>query len=548
MAGNEANERMEQVIITTIKRRKAHMKKLLNDVVSMVAFVVAALLIWGSGFALAHDEDELAGDASINFHGPRPPGHGPSQHDMRLVGFDPLQARSAYQPIIHKQGDKWIAYIGHHGGSGPNPLKPGSPVEANGTSIVDVTDPARPKYLYHIEGQTGAGEAGGAQMVRACSGDVLPKGVRGKHYLLRTLGTDGHEIWDVTNPSSPTKVSTIISGLRDTHKSWWECDTGIGYIVSDGRPEGWRVSRMTKVYDLSDPAQPVFIRNFGLVGQQPGSTVQPIPINLHGPISLGPNGPVEDSTGKVIGGIGQNRIYFGYGTNGQGVLQIVDRTKLLSDPTLTPATRIAPTVDQLLYPQVGKLDLFPSAGAHTTFPVLHQPVPDFADNTQGAVRDFVVITNEAIANECQENRQLVYIADVTTEAKPFNVSNYQVLESDKQFCQVGGRFGSHSSSENFTPIYFGRIMFFAWFNAGVRAVDITDPFYPVEVAFYIPATTENTDVRCRNNNDPTTCKVAIQTNNVDVDDRGLIIIVDRANTGMHLLELVGDAKKVVSGQ
>ena len=29
---------------------------------------------------------------------------------------------------------------------------------------------------------------------------------------------------------------------------------------------------MTQIYDLSDPAHPLFIRNFGLVGQQPGAT------------------------------------------------------------------------------------------------------------------------------------------------------------------------------------------------------------------------------------------------------------------------------------
>jgi hypothetical protein len=39
------------------------------------------------------------------------------------------------------------------------------------------------------------------------------------------------------------------------------------------------------------------------------------------------------------------------------------------------------------------------------------------------------------------------------------------------------------------------------------------------------------------------CKVAIQTNNVE-DDRGYIYIVDRANTGLHILELTGDARKV----
>ena len=40
------------------------------------------------------------------------------------------------------------------------------------------------------------------------------------------------------------------------------------------------------------------------------------------------------------------------------------------------------------------------------------------------------------------------------------------------------------------------------------------------------------------------CKRAIQTNNVDVDDRGYIYIVDRANTGMHILQLTGAARKV----
>ena len=77
---------------------------------------------------------------------------------MRLVGYNDLQARSAYQPTIHKQGDRYIAYIGHHGGT-PDVPKPVNPLtgqaEFNGTSIVDVTDPAQPKYLAHIPGQQG---------------------------------------------------------------------------------------------------------------------------------------------------------------------------------------------------------------------------------------------------------------------------------------------------------------------------------------------------------------------------------------------------------
>jgi hypothetical protein len=80
----------------------------------------------------------------------------PEASNMKLVGTNDLQARSAYQPTIHHQGDRWIAYIGHHGGTDdvPAPVNPMTgQAEPNGTSIVDVTDPARPKYLRHLPGQ-----------------------------------------------------------------------------------------------------------------------------------------------------------------------------------------------------------------------------------------------------------------------------------------------------------------------------------------------------------------------------------------------------------
>src|SRR5476649_2948714 len=80
----------------------------------------------------------------------------PEASNMKLVGSNDLQSRSAYQPTIHHQGDRWIAYIGHHGGTDevPDPVNPMTgKAEHNGTSLVDVTDPANPKYLRHIPGQ-----------------------------------------------------------------------------------------------------------------------------------------------------------------------------------------------------------------------------------------------------------------------------------------------------------------------------------------------------------------------------------------------------------
>jgi hypothetical protein len=224
---------------------------------------------------------------------------GPESRDMRLVGQHDLQARSAYQPLIVKQGDRFIAYVGHHGGRKPNPLT--GAVELNGTSILDVTDPHAPRYLHHIPGAAGEAEAGGAAMVRVCSGDELPRAVRGRWYLLRTLGRLAHEIWDATDPAKPAMLTTVIAGLEETHKNWWECASGVGYLVSDGRPQGWRTNRMTKIYDLGDPARPRLIRDFGLTGQEPGSAGE-APPGVHGPI------------------VYRDRVYFAYGTSAKGVL------------------------------------------------------------------------------------------------------------------------------------------------------------------------------------------------------------------------------------
>jgi len=75
------------------------------------------------------------------------------KRNMELVGYNDLQGRSAYQPVIHKQGGRWIAYVGHHGDNLLNPLT--GRKEDNGTSFLDVTDPRKPVYLAHIPGEPG---------------------------------------------------------------------------------------------------------------------------------------------------------------------------------------------------------------------------------------------------------------------------------------------------------------------------------------------------------------------------------------------------------
>src|SRR5256885_1793710 len=85
-----------------------------------------------------------------------PPGH--AQHaasasNMTLLGHHDLQGRSAYQPVIHEQNGRWIAYVGHHGGRAADPLP--RRAEGSGGSIGHVSHPRPPRYLPHTPGAPG---------------------------------------------------------------------------------------------------------------------------------------------------------------------------------------------------------------------------------------------------------------------------------------------------------------------------------------------------------------------------------------------------------
>ncbi len=474
----------------------------------------------------------------------------PSAWNMEVVGYNDLQGRSAYQPIIINQDGREIAYVGHHNNQKPlmNPLT--GEAETNGTSVVDVTDPANTKYLAHIPTAEGR-RSGGAQMVRVCSGSTLPHGVKGKWYLLRPYGSEAHEIWDVTDPAKPAKVVTIVDNLTGTHKSWWECDTGIAYLVATNSKEGWKGGNHLKIYDLSDPAKPVYIRDFGMVGTQPGAAAGEGGEGIHGLVSAGPE---------------KNRIYISYGTGNDGVVSIVDRKKLLTEFK----NGLNPTEEELLAPQVGFLHMSPDQGAHTTFPIYDVPIPGFQGHQALRKRDLLLVVSEASRSDnCGQNfpsaqllqgrpaPHLAFLLDISNEPTPWPLSTFRVQETQGDYCGRGGRFGAHSSAESFYPPYYGKIAVFAWFNAGVRIWDIRDPFAVHEVGYFVPPANKNTIPTCANaetreggevgtDTGPGSCKSAGVTNNVEIDDRGLIYAADRPGSGLHILKLTGYAAQVVA--
>jgi hypothetical protein len=96
---------------------------------------------------------------------------------------------------------------------------------------------------------------------------------------------------------------------------------------------------------------------------------------------------------------------------------------------------------------------------------------------------------------------------------------FHVSELDSPWSRAG-RFGAHQFQEHMSDT----LVYASWFSGGLRIVDIADPTQPREVGHYIP--------------EPAAGFASPQSNDVDVDERGLIYLLDR-NQGLDILEYAG---------
>jgi hypothetical protein len=333
------------------------------------------------------------------------------------------------------------------------------------------------------------------------------------------------------------------------------------------------------VYDWSHPPAPVaagmpapvvtgypkYIRTYGVVGAQPSGTGG-VPPSLHGPISAFEHPqagqPLARGDGRPDAVIG-NRIYAAWGVGDDGILQIIDRSKLL--PPAYGGTWVGnpddPTKDDIETSQVGILWMSPDQGGHTSMPVFGLKPASYANFTEFKTRDVVLLASEATADLCQEAPHWSFIVDVTVENSkaafpagsgarveqnvwqgPMVLSTMWVDPRRGEqyprgnYCTRGARFGVHSSEENFRNPFYSRVTFLAYFTGGIRAFDIREPQSPVEVGFYVPVSNANTIQ-----------PDGYMTNNVEVDNRGYIYATDRNGSGLDILQLTGKARCIGLG-
>ena len=111
----------------------------------------------------------------------------------------------------------------------------------------------------------------------------------------------------------------------------------------------------------------------------------------------------------------------------------------------------------------------------------------------------------------------MWLFDVSDLGNIQPISMFHLSELDSPWSRVG-RFGAHQPAEH---MKHGSLVFASWFSGGLRIIDIAHPELPVEVGHFIP--------------EPAAGQSSPQSNDVDVDDRGLVYLLDR-NYGLDILE------------
>ena len=442
--------------------------------------------------------------------------------NVRLVGYHDLQGRESLvvTALSDAANGSWV-YVGHHESywdAKPkmNPIT--GKDEWNGTSILNVDDPANPKLVWHIPNDSNRNSRGVSVVY-----DYKFDG-SGRDYLIRnsevlTEGETGkdlkYQIFDITSRANdPSKISLVseITGtppgscgpgcggpfIMRAHKGWWSQDTGYFYAAS-GEP-GFR-NVVIQIFDLKDPHAPKFVGRAWLPSQKDGEPGYEGQYAHH---------PVVDEVNK--------RLYVGYRNSGwTAEFDIADPAK----PRLVWSLDMNP----------------PHRGPHTVSPIVYDKVPNFGPSA--LPRKYAFVVDEAAGTAdmapCPGGvRAGSYMLDITNEGRPFPVSVWQVPVGD--FCSKGGRFGPHQSAETVNGRinrFENKIAWLAYFNAGIRVLDLSDPYHLQELGYYIPKTNERSHPIDKGQ------PVAIQINDVDIDHRGLAYASDRIGTGLFILEYMG---------
>ncbi len=384
------------------------------------------------------------------------------------------------------------AFIGH--------MKP-----PMGTSIIDVRDPANPKVVAHVEPPD---QWSHTHKVRV-AGDLMITNVEmdRRHFLrkgekiagLRDKGLNDADIaaeLGVDLSDIPVLEAALERGYHSGGFRVWDISDKsapreLAYVRTHGfgvhrfdmdenhayistEIEGY-VGNILVIYNLADPANPTEVSRWHMPGQH---------------VAAG-----ETPTGK------------GYSHRLHHAMRVGDE---LWAAVWHAGYRVLDASDITNPHQIGAY-VYPQAipePTHTVMP-LEKPIDG---------RRYAVAIDEEHDHLPGRLHGFIWVMDVTDIDNMEPVAAWDLSERASPWVgEPGVRFGAHQFREKLD----GTLVYATWFAGGLRVLDLADPLLPVEVAHYMP---EFPNGR------------APQSNDVDVDENGLIYLLDR-NNGLDILEM-----------
>jgi hypothetical protein len=255
----------------------------------------------------------------------------------------------------------------------------------------------------------------------------------------------------------------------------FDADERYAYISTE--MDGY-VGNILVIYDIADPANPVEVSRWHIEGQHVAAGEEPTwqgqGVRLHHAMRVG------DELWAAVW---------------QGGLRVIDVSDI-ARPRTIGAHNYHPPIPE---------------PTHTVMP-LERPIGG---------RRYAIAIDEEHDHVPGRLHGFMTVLDVTDLGDIRPVSVFTVSERDSPWSRMPGvRFGAHQYREKLES----NLVYTTWFAGGLRIVDVADPHLPVEIAYYIP--------------EPVADAPAPSSNDVDLDHRGLIYVIDRIR-GLDILEHTG---------
>ena len=312
------------------------------------------------------------------------------------------------------------------------------------------------------------------------------------------LPNSGMDIYDISTPEDPKLVGNFDTGpSQGTHVLW--CVDGqyahLATAMPDAKIRNQRDHQFYVIVDVNDPTKPVEAGRWWVPGVMDDDDEV---IERHEP-DMGSSAHNTNVYPERL-----DRAYCGFKDAGVIILDISDK----AHPK-----------------QVSRVDYHPPmpqpAFTHTALPLFE--------------RNLMVVTDESVREAGEDWPKLVWIMDISEETNPTILSTLP-LPPQAELASRPGRYGAHNIHENQpgeTSFRSETLIFGTYFNAGLRVHDISNPFQPQEVAYFIPelAGPNKLDAHYAH------ALPGMNINDVYVDENRLIYAADRQRGGMYILEM-----------